>query len=86
MSPNSQANLDADKHAFAALMRHIRETDSTHHTVIMMQVENESGGIGSVRDYSPAAQKLFAANVPELPDLCVASQARHLGAGLWRRC
>jgi beta-galactosidase GanA len=65
MSPNSQANLEADKHAFTALMRHIRETDSTQHTVIMMQVENESGGIGSVRDYSAAAQKLFAANVPE---------------------
>lgn len=64
MSPNSQANLDADKRAFAALMRHIRETDNTQHTVIMMQVENESGGIGSVRDYSAAAQKLFEANVP----------------------
>jgi beta-galactosidase GanA len=64
MSPNSQTNLDADKRAFAALMRHIRETDSTQHTVIMMQVENESGGIGSVRDYSAAAQKLFEAKVP----------------------
>ena len=80
MSPNSQANLDADKHAFAALMRHIRETDSTHHTVIMMQVENESGGIGSVRDYSPAAQKLFAANVPE-----PLTSALHRKQGTWEQ-
>ncbi len=64
MSPNAPSNLDADKHAFAALMRHIHETDGTQHTVIMMQVENESGGIGSVRDYSAAAQELFASSVP----------------------
>jgi beta-galactosidase GanA len=80
MSPNSQANLDADKHAFAALMRHIRETDSTQHTVIMMQVENESGGIGSVRDYSAAAQKLFAANVPEF-----LTSALHRKQGTWEQ-
>lgn len=80
MSPNSQANLDADKHAFAALMRHIRETDSTQHTVIMMQVENESGGIGSVRDYSAAAQKLFAADVP-----ASLSAALHKKQGTWQQ-
>lgn len=80
MSPNSQTNLDADKHAFAALMRHIRETDGTQHTVIMMQVENESGGIGSVRDYSAAAQKLFEANVPtSLTD------ALHKKQGTWQQ-
>ena len=64
LSPNSQSNLDADKHAFAALMRHIKEIDATQHTVLMMQVENESGGIGSIRDYSAAAQKEFNAKVP----------------------
>ena len=30
----------------------------------MMQVENESGMLGSVRDYSPAATKLFNGPVP----------------------
>lgn len=64
LSPNSTNNLDADKHAFAALMRHIKEIDAAQHTVLMMQVENESGGIGSVRDYSAAAQKEFIAKVP----------------------
>jgi hypothetical protein len=31
----------------------------------MVQVENESGSWGSVRDYSPQAEKLFAGPVPE---------------------
>ncbi len=64
MSPNSATNLDADKRAFAALMHHLREKDGTQHTVIMIQVENESGSVGSVRDFSPVAQKLFNAPVP----------------------
>jgi Domain of unknown function (DUF5597)/Glycosyl hydrolases family 35 len=80
MSPNSQTNLDADTRAFAALMRHIRETDSTQQTVIMMQVENESGGIGSARDYSVAAQKLFMANVPEF-----LTTALHRKQGTWEQ-
>jgi hypothetical protein len=35
------------------------------HTVIMVQVENESGTWGSIRDYSPAAERLFSGDVPE---------------------
>jgi len=53
----------ADRNAFVQLMRHLKEVDAQH-TVIMVQVENESGTYGSVRDYSPAAQKLFATAVP----------------------
>jgi hypothetical protein len=64
MSPNSQANMDADKQAFAALMRHVKSVDGANHTVIMVQVENESGSVGSVRDFSPAAQKAFEGEVP----------------------
>ena len=63
LSPNAPANLDADRAAFVALMHHLRETDPTH-TVIMMQVENESGSLGSVRDFSPMAQKQFLAPAP----------------------
>ncbi|MGA1982765.1 MAG: DUF5597 domain-containing protein [Acidobacteriaceae bacterium] len=63
LSPNVSANLDADRTAFVALMRHLKQTD-TQHTVIMMQVENESGSLGLVRDFSPAAQKAFDAPVP----------------------
>jgi beta-galactosidase GanA len=57
------ASLEADKRAFTALMRHLRETD-LQHTVILIQVENEPRTWGSVRDYSPAAQKAFEAPVP----------------------
>ena len=63
LSPNSPANLAADRDAFVALMRHLRETDPQH-TVIMMQVENESGSLGTVRDFGAAAQKEFDGPVP----------------------
>ncbi len=63
LSPNAPANLAADRDAFVALMRHLRETDSQH-TVIMMQVENESGSLGTVRDFGAAAQKEFEGQVP----------------------
>jgi beta-galactosidase GanA len=63
LSPHSRTTLEADKRAFAALMRHIREID-VQHTVVMVQVENETGSYGSPRDFSPAAQRLFAQPVP----------------------
>ncbi len=62
-SPNFKATLDADIKAFAAVMRYLKNAD-TMHTVIMVQVENESGAWGSVRDYSATAQKLFEGAVP----------------------
>lgn len=51
--------------AFAALMRHVRGSDSGEQTVLMVQVENEVGysGVGG-RDRSPAADRLFAGPVP----------------------
>lgn len=60
----SDATRDADAHAFAAVMQHIREVDSRDHTVLMMQVENEVGVLGGARDYSPAAEQAFASAVP----------------------
>ncbi len=64
LSAHSRATLDADKAAFVALMRHLKALDSDEHTVLTVQVENESGNIGSVRDFSPAANTLFAGQVP----------------------
>ena len=63
MSPHSTATLDADRKAFVELMRHLKQADPQH-TVIMVQVENEAGTYGSVRDFSPAAQRLFDSPVP----------------------
>lgn len=62
-SPHAKATLDADIKAFAAVMKYLKEKDPQH-TVIMVQVENESGSWGSMRDYSPLAQKLFEGPVP----------------------
>jgi hypothetical protein len=64
LSPLCGATRDADGKAFAALMRHIKEVDGTQHTVLMMQVENEVGVLGDSRDYSAAADKAFAGQVP----------------------
>ena len=62
-SPYSKENLESDKRAFAAFMRHLKSADPQH-TAIMVQVENEPGSWGSVRDFSPEAQKLFEGPVP----------------------
>ena len=76
LSPHSANNLAADRRAFAALMRHVRQVDEAQRTVIMVQVENESGSVGSVRDFSPAANQEFAGNVPA---------SLHMGSGSWRK-
>jgi beta-galactosidase GanA len=64
LSPFGAATLDADKKAFAALMAHVRKIDQAYRTVIMVQVENEAGTYGLVRDYAPAAQAAFVQPVP----------------------
>ena len=64
LSANSRSNLDADKAAFVALMRHLKTLDAAEHTVLLVQVENESGIIGSPRDFSAESNKEFAGPVP----------------------
>lgn len=63
LSPHATATLEADRKAFVQLMRHLKTAD-TQRTVITMQVQNEPGTYGSVRDYSPAGEKLFQGQVP----------------------
>lgn len=60
----SPARLAADKAAFAALMRHLRIVDEQR-TVLMVQVENEAGVWGGIRDYRPEANQEFAGPVPD---------------------
>jgi beta-galactosidase GanA len=62
-SPFATASLDADIQAFTAFMHHLKAADPDR-TVLMVQVENETGTWGTLRDYSPAAEKLFEAPVP----------------------
>ena len=65
LSPHGRATLEADRRAYRELVKHLKEIDGKDQTVILMQVENESGLLGSVRDYSPEATRLFNAPVPE---------------------
>ena len=65
LSPFSLESQKADAKAFAALMAHLKEVDSIEKTVIMMQVENEVGVLGSVRDNSEIANNEFRKNVPK---------------------
>ena len=80
LSANSAANLDADRTAFVALMHHLAQMDGTQHTVLMVQVENESGAIGAVRDHSPQTEKEFDGPVPQ-----TVLTAMHKSPGTWRQ-
>jgi hypothetical protein len=79
LSPISRNSLEADKAAFVQVMRHLKAIDDTEHTVLMVQVENESGNVGSVRDFSPEANALFAKDVPA--DMLAATKKT---PGAWR--
>ncbi len=86
-SPNVKATLEADIKAFTQVMRYLKKADMQH-TVIMVQVENESGAWGSVRDYSPIAQKLFDGAVPaELlkPEVLKALNVPVVISGTWQQ-
>ncbi len=78
LSANSRSNLDADKAAFVALMRHLKALDAAEHTILLVQVENESGIIGSPRDFSPESNKEFAGPVPA--DMLAAAKQQ---SGTW---
>lgn len=64
LTPLSENNRNADARAFAALMRHCREVDTTHR-VVMVQVENEVGLLGDSRDRSDLASAAYAQPVPK---------------------
>jgi beta-galactosidase GanA len=55
---------EADAKAFEKLMAHLKEVDENHSTVIMVQVENETGLLGDSRDGSALAEAAFARPVP----------------------
>ena len=65
ITPLSDENRNADARAFAALMKYIKKVDSNQRTVIMMQVENESGVLLDSRDRSANADKAYNGPVPQ---------------------
>lgn len=64
LSAFGENTLSADSKAFTRLMQHIGEIDSLQQTVLMMQVENETGVLNTSRDHSPMAEKHFMEQVP----------------------
>ena len=65
LSTLSTTNMEADGRAYAALMRHLHQTDSATRTVIMIQMENEVGLLGDSRDRCKEANEAFAGPVPK---------------------
>jgi hypothetical protein len=82
ISPFCEEALKADQRAFSAIMHHIREFDGHDHTVILMQVENETGLIHTDRDYSPVATHSFQAPVPSGLVAYLNANREHLAAPL----
>lgn len=79
LSPFGTETLSADRRAFVSLMQHLHR-DDTQHTVLMVQVENETGMWGGVRDHSPTADKAFADPVPAV---VLQAMQRHGTSGSW---
>lgn len=65
VSPFCEEAVKADAAAFAEFMRFLREYDGQEHTVIMIQVENEVGFLGSERDFGESAQAKYREQIPE---------------------
>ncbi len=63
LSPFCEETMHADAKAFTALMEYFKEFD-TSHTVITVQVENETGFLGKDFDYSSKSLELYNENVP----------------------
>ncbi|GHU58680.1 beta-galactosidase [Bacteroidia bacterium] len=64
LSTLSEESMKADAKAFAAFMKHVREVDKNH-TILMIQVENETGILNTPRDFSAAANKAFNGPIPQ---------------------
>lgn len=82
LSPFGSETLKHDKRAFVALMSHLKKIDAQQRTVLMVQVQNEVGTYGLVRDFGPQAQAAFEQPVPAA---VLARQKPKLAAtGSWR--
>lgn len=77
LSVFGEETLAADCRAFAALMRHLREFDEQAHTVVMVQVENETGIMGTARERSAEADRRFLDPVPEDFLRALSAAAKH---------
>ncbi|MDI7774005.1 DUF5597 domain-containing protein [Asticcacaulis sp. EMRT-3] len=82
LSPLYDSTREADKRAYVELVKHIKAIDGEQHTILMLQVENETGVYRTARDYSKKADALMDKPVP--PALIKAMGKRALKAsGNW---
>ncbi|PSN59657.1 glycoside hydrolase [Corynespora cassiicola Philippines] len=65
ISPFCQAGWEADAKAFGKLLEHLKEFDGVDQTVVMIQVENETGLLGDSRDRSKIADRKYKEPVPK---------------------
>ncbi|NHK29662.1 beta-galactosidase [Parvularcula flava] len=79
LSPHTPELLEVEKKAFIAFMQHLKKVDPQH-TVIMVQVENEVGVYGLVRDHSTYATSLFERDIP-----ASLAEAMNVEEGSWQR-
>lgn len=63
LSAHGTETLKADQRAFVQVMAYLRDHDPQN-TVILVQVENETGSYRNPRDYSAVANRLFAQPIP----------------------
>ena len=63
LSAHGRQTLDADRRAFVTMMTYLRDHDRQN-TVIMVQVENETGSYRNPRDFSATANTLFGQQIP----------------------
>jgi hypothetical protein len=66
LSPFGSETLKADAKAFVELMKFIKKIDSEEQTVLMMQIQNETGARLTSRDRSPLSEQAFNQQVPEV--------------------
>jgi len=85
LSAHCRATWEADCRAYCELVEYLKQRDSEARTVIAIQVENEPGSLGSDRDYSEEAEKLFQAPVPgELVSMLNGAPGSY-AARIWRQ-
>lgn len=60
LCPLGEATWERDRQALVMLMQHLRDAD-VERTVIMLQIENEAGLVGSDRCYCPVCNEKFDA-------------------------
>lgn len=82
LSPFGTETLKADKKAFVALMTHLKKIDAAERTVLMVQVQNEVGTYGLVRDFGKDAQTAFEQPVPAA--VLARQKPKAAASGSWR--